>query len=357
MAVLDIRGLAKGFPGDVTALAGIDLSVDAGRCTVLLGPSGCGKTTLLRCIAGLEAPDAGTIRCDGRDLRSVEPQDRPVGLVFQDFALYPHKRVRDNIGLALRVRGMPKPAIAERIRETAALLRIDDLLDRFPRELSGGQKQRVGIGRAIARRPRVLLMDEPLSNLDAKLRHELRDELAQLRSELVDTAIVYVTHDQSEATSLGDDLVLLDRGKAVQTGTGRQLYADPVNRFVAEFIGSPPLSLLPVGERTLGLRPEAVRLAPSGADVSLGHATLMSIAHNGHEVIARYRTSYGDVRARLPGDQAPPSRTPIGFASHQALWFGPDGTRCEPSTDPVAALLLRSPADRLDAPTPTFPRR
>lgn len=336
---VEVTGLSKRYPEDVTALAGIDLTVAAGECVVLLGPSGCGKTTLLRCLAGLEEPSDGVIRLEGRDMRGVEPRQRPVGLVFQDFALYPHKRVAENITLGLRTRGWDKQSARERLLEVARLLRIEDLLERFPAQLSGGQKQRVGIGRALARRPRVLLMDEPLSNLDTKLRHDLRRELELLRRELRDTAIVYVTHDQAEAMSLGDRLVILEAGTLVQSGTGRELYQQPVNRFVGEFLGDPPLSVLSLPNGLfLGLRPEVVNL-DSQEGASLGEATLLSVAEYGHETLARYETHYGEVVARLPASRAPQPCSLIGFSAQDALFFDSSGRRVPAGEEHALELL------------------
>src|SRR5215472_2244798 len=216
MAPVTISGLHKRF-GAVHAVRGIDLAIPDGEFTVLVGPSGCGKSTLLRAIAGLEEISAGTIEIDGEVVNAMRPRDRDVAMVFQDYALYPHMTARSNISLSLRARGMPKPEIATRVRRVAAMLGIAALLDRYPRQLSGGQRQRVAIGRAIVRNPRVFLFDEPLSNLDAQLRDEMRGEIKRLHQE-ISTTMIYVTHDQIEAMTLADRIVLMRDGVIEQQG-------------------------------------------------------------------------------------------------------------------------------------------
>lgn len=340
-SAVSISGLTKSFGHSAPVLRGIDLEVQPGECVVFLGPSGCGKTTLLRCIAGLEDPTEGRILFNGTDLTKDQPQHRPVGLVFQDFALYPHKRVRDNIGLGLRVGGLPKEEAQQRVTEVARLLQIDHLLDRFPRELSGGQKQRVGIGRALAKEPKVLLMDEPLSNLDAKLRYEMRNEIESLRDRLTETAIIYVTHDQSEAMSLADRIIVMNKGVIAQEGSGRDIYLSPADRFVADFIGSPPISFLTLSDdQVLGLRPEAVHLGHPVGTEKLGAGHLIGSEHFGHEILARYRTAYGELTVRLSADiEHIPDETPISYTPHLALWFDQLGNRAISLQD---ALVLRS---------------
>ena len=239
---LEIDGLDKQF-GQFHALRGITLSIEDGEFVVLVGPSGCGKSTLLRTIAGLQNADAGRLRIDGADVTAAAPKDRHLAMVFQSYALYPHMTVAQNIGFGMRIAGKRKPDIRHRVAETAKTLRIDHLLDRKPRQLSGGQRQRVAIGRAIVRDPRIFLFDEPLSNLDAALRVEMRVELARLHTQL-GTTMIYVTHDQVEAMTLADRIVVMNNGRIEQVGTPLDLFNQPKNRFVAGFLGQPQVNFL-----------------------------------------------------------------------------------------------------------------
>ncbi len=242
MAALQLRGLRKVF-GQLEVVHGIDLDVADGEFVVLVGPSGCGKSTILRMIAGLEEASSGEIRIDGALVNEREPKDRDVAMVFQDYALYPHLNVYRNIAIALEYRGFRKVDIRQKVETVARLLEIDGLLDRLPRQLSGGQRQRVAMGRAIVRNPQLFLFDEPLSNLDAKLRVQMRTEIRRLR-ERVATTSIYVTHDQVEAMTLADRIVVLDRGRIQQIGTPDEVYEEPATTFVAGFIGAPPMNLL-----------------------------------------------------------------------------------------------------------------
>jgi multiple sugar transport system ATP-binding protein len=243
MAEIVLADVSKAFAGGVNAVNGVSLTISSGEFMVLVGPSGCGKTTLLRLIAGLETATGGSISLAGRDITRVEPRGRDVAMVFQNYALYPHMSVRDNLSYGLRVRGTPKVEIDGRVQDVAGLLGLRDLLDRRPAALSGGQRQRVAMGRAIARRPAVYLMDEPLSNLDAKLRVRVRADLARLHEQLGVTT-VYVTHDQVEAMQLGDRSAVMRDGRIQQVGRPQTLYRDPANLFVASFIGSPAMNLV-----------------------------------------------------------------------------------------------------------------
>jgi ABC-type sugar transport system ATPase subunit len=249
--------------GTVEAVRSLSLEVADGELMVLVGPSGSGKTTALRMLAGLEAVDGGQIEIDGRAVQGVPPRERDVAMVFQDYALYPQMSVRDNMAFGLRRRKLDRAEIVQRVTETCRTLGLDELLDRRPRELSGGQQQRVALGRALVRRPRVLLMDEPLSNLDAQLRVQARAEIRRLQHE-VGTTTVYVTHDQVEALTLGDRIAVMNAGALEQVGTPEQLYDEPANVFVGGFIGSPPMSFLPWDGGLLGVRPEHVRLWSEG---------------------------------------------------------------------------------------------
>jgi multiple sugar transport system ATP-binding protein len=241
VASLEIRNISKHF-GKVVALSRINFHVKDGEFCVLLGPSGCGKSTLLEIIAGLTQEDEGTVFIDGRSVTNLTPRERDVAMVFQNYALYPHMTVAQNLGFGLRMRGVPREIIGKRVMETARLLGISELLDRRPKELSGGQKQRVAMGRAMVRRPNIFLLDEPLSNLDARLRVNVRLELKKLHKQ-VKTTILYVTHDQVEAMTLGDKVVVMQEGKVHQIDRPEVIYNKPADTFVATFIGSPIINL------------------------------------------------------------------------------------------------------------------
>ena len=243
MARLRLQGIEKSY-GRVHAVRGVDLDIAEGEFAVLVGPSGCGKSTLLRCIAGLEEVDAGTITIGDETVNDVRPRDRNLAMVFQNYALYPYMNVRENIAFGLKARRVPKAEIEVRVRRAADMLGIETLLDRLPRQLSGGQRQRVAIGRAIVRDARLFLFDEPLSNLDAQLRDEMRTEIKRLHQELGKT-MVYVTHDQIEAMTLADRIVLLREGAIEQEGAPLDLFERPVSKFVARFLGSPPINFIP----------------------------------------------------------------------------------------------------------------
>ena len=275
MASVRLEGVQKTYPNGHVAAKGLDLDVADGEFMVLVGPSGCGKSTALRMVAGLETPTGGRILIGDRDVTAVPPQDRDIAMVFQTYALYPHMTVRENLAFGLRMRGASREVIDQRVTEAARALALDAVLDRKPAQLSGGQRQRVALGRAIVREPKVFLFDEPLSNLDAKLRVETRAELARLHRRLGAT-IVYVTHDQEEAMTLGSRVAVMRDGLLQQVAPPMEMYRRPANRFVAEFVGSPAMNFLPgsivsqtpgaVNHRnTLGIRPHDVTLVPRGA--------------------------------------------------------------------------------------------
>ncbi len=286
MARLSLQGIHKRY-GEQDVIRGIDLEVEDGEFLVFVGPSGCGKSTTLRMIAGLEAISQGTLLIDDQRANELPPAERGAAMVFQSYALYPHMSVAENMGFALKMAGVPKAEREAQVRKTAETLKLTALLDRRPAQLSGGQRQRVAIGRAIVRKPKVFLFDEPLSNLDAALRLEMRIELARLHRQLGAT-MVYVTHDQTEAMTLGDRIAVFHQGRIEQLGTPRDLYEDPATEFVAGFIGSPSINLvdrpasgaspahqalwsswaaaLPAAQR-LGIRPEHLQLAPAGQGV------------------------------------------------------------------------------------------
>ncbi|MBF6518711.1 ABC transporter ATP-binding protein [Nocardia farcinica] len=266
MARLRIEAVSKRF-GAATAVREVDLDIADGEFMVLLGPSGCGKSTLLRMVAGLEEPSAGRILLDDKDITQVAPQQRDLAMVFQSYALYPHLTVAKNIGFPLRARRTPRSRIAARVAEVAGALGLAELLDRKPANLSGGQRQRVALARAMVRDPGAFLMDEPLSNLDAKLRSATRAELIALHRELGAT-FLYVTHDQVEAMTMADRIALLDEGRVEQVGTPAELYDRPRSAFVAGFLGSPPMNLFPA---TVDVRAERLHLSAEGVDLALPH--------------------------------------------------------------------------------------
>jgi sn-glycerol 3-phosphate transport system ATP-binding protein len=277
MASVTISEIRKIYPGNVEAVKGVSIDVPDGSFTVLVGPSGCGKSTLLRMVAGLETISKGTCKIGDRVVNEVEPADRDIAMVFQNYALYPHMNVYDNMAYGLRNRGTPKDEIDRRVREAAGILAIEGFLERRPRQLSGGQRQRVAMGRAIVRKPQVFLFDEPLSNLDAKLRVQMRVEIKKLQRTLGVTSL-YVTHDQVEAMTLSDQLVVMNAGRIEQIGTPVEVYRTPATTFVAAFIGSPPMNMLrgvvadggiQVGQSLLPA-PRFAEALPAGRPVILG---------------------------------------------------------------------------------------
>ena len=309
MARVKLEGIRKMYQDSVVAVHGVDLDVTDGEFVVLVGPSGCGKSTTLRMIAGFESITAGKLYIGDRIVNDVPPKNRDIAMVFQSYALYPHMTVRENLAFALKLRGSSKSEIEKRVQDAASILGINDFLDRTPRQLSGGQRQRVALGRAIVRQPQVFLFDEPLSNLDAQLRVQMRREIARLHQEL-DATMIYVTHDQVEAMTLGDRIVVMNKGHVQQIDTPMNLYDHPRNRFVAGFIGSPAMNFvdgrvaagdslqfvaagdaftfaippslaervdgLETRELTLGIRPEDVSVAlDSGPTIFAGESTIV----------------------------------------------------------------------------------
>lgn len=346
MGAVRLSGVRKLY-GASEVIKGIDLTVGAGELVVFVGPSGCGKSTLLRMIAGLEDIDYGTVEIAGRDVTEAAPAQRGVAMVFQNYALYPHMTAYDNLAYGLRRAGMDRAAVDRRVQDTAALLQITELLSRKPKAMSGGQRQRVAIGRAIVRKPEVFLFDEPLSNLDAALRVEMRSQIARLHHELAAT-MIFVTHDQVEAMTLADRIVVLNGGRVEQIGTPREVYHSPANLFVAGFIGSPSMNLLPatlgpdgvtlasgpklggrvgpVQQVTLGVRPDRVKLARP-EDVHLSGEVRL-IEHLGDETILHLRLADNrTLTMKMPGDVA----LNIGDRAHArieidgACLFGSDG--------------------------------
>jgi sn-glycerol 3-phosphate transport system ATP-binding protein len=321
MANVALRNVRKTYAGGFEAIKGIDFEVGDGQFCVLVGPSGCGKSTLLRMVAGLETITSGEIDIGGRIVNKIEPADRDIAMVFQNYALYPHMSVYNNMAYGLRNRGMAKPEIENRVQEAARILELGTMLDRKPRQLSGGQRQRVAMGRAIVRQPKVFLFDEPLSNLDAKLRIAMRVEIRKLQRRLSTTS-VYVTHDQLEAMTLADILVVMNGGQVEQIGNPLDIYEKPATTFVAAFIGAPPMNLIPLRDSgirldgaddagILGIRPEDFHLS-NGAPPDGGIAvelTVEAIEKVGAETyVYGVRNHEGD----MPAVSAKPGELPPG---------------------------------------------
>ncbi len=338
MAELTLTGVCKSF-GTVDVIRDIDLQIEDGEFVVFVGPSGCGKSTLLRCIAGLEDISAGTLEIGGTRMNDVPAAKRGVAMVFQSYALYPHLRVRENMGFGLKVRKVAKPEIERRVDEAAQTLKLESLLDRFPRELSGGQRQRVAIGRAIVGNPEVFMFDEPLSNLDAELRVHMRAEISGLHKRLGNT-MIYVTHDQIEAMTLADKIVVLRDGRVEQVGTPRELYYSPANAFVAQFIGSPKMNMFDVDGLPadilntarpspdavrVGLRPEDIRVLSAG-DGPITARVLTNEYTGAGSLLHLDLDSLGPCLALYSGGDAPEAGTTvsIGFEEGSLYWFDQD---------------------------------
>jgi len=355
---LELKDVRKSF-GTTEVLKGIDLTVEDGEFVAFVGPSGCGKSTLLRLICGLDEITAGQMAIDREIVNDVPPAKRGIAMVFQSYALYPHMSVAQNMGYALRLAGTPKAEIEQRVLAAAKVLRIADYLERKPRQLSGGQRQRVAIGRAIVREPRIFLFDEPLSNLDAALRVEMRIEIARMKERL-GTTMIYVTHDQIEAMTLADKIVVLNAGRVEQVGSPLELYNAPVNRFVAGFIGSPKMNFLTLGARhgdsyalpggeialraglegatTIGVRPEHLEIVEAGRSGTLG-GTLTMTEHLGSDTYAYVALPGTEdlLVVRLSGERALKTNQKVGVALDPGMAhvFAADGTMLA-SARPVA---------------------
>ena len=351
MAALELCNVRKSYPGSTSeTLKDIDLKIDDGEFLILVGPSGCGKSTLMNCIAGLEEITGGEIRVDGADISAASPKDRDIAMVFQSYALYPTMTVQENIAFGLKMRKVPAAKIEEEVSRVAKLLQIEHLLGRKPSQLSGGQQQRVAMGRALARRPKIYLFDEPLSNLDAKLRVEMRTEI-KLMHQRLKTTTVYVTHDQIEAMTLGDKVAVMKDGIVQQFGTPKEIYNNPANLFVASFIGSPPMNFIPLRlsrdaagwhallesgqdrcelpldlvngqslegrEVILGIRPEQISVGTEAGQPSL-RAEVQVIEPTGPDTMIFVSLNQTKVCCRLAPDAAPNPGTSL------TLQFEPD---------------------------------
>lgn len=344
MASVQLHQVQKSYDGKNPVIHGIDLDIRHGEFVVFVGPSGCGKSTLLRMIAGLETISAGDILIDGQRVNDMPPRSRDIAMVFQDYALYPHKSLYDNMAFGLRLRKTPEDEIKRRVMDAARLLRIDHMLDRKPAALSGGQRQRVAIGRAIVRQPKVFLFDEPLSNLDAQLRNEMRSEIKKLHQRLGAT-IIYVTHDQVEAMTLADRIAVLSAGHKMQYATPQEIYNQPAAQFVAGFTGSPPMNLVPcaidagaadlggirvplpdaliqraaaASSHTFGIRPENISISARGLPGEVVVPSSVVISEPlGAETLVTFRVGQSELVARC----APGFKTPAG--ADQTLYLDP----------------------------------
>jgi multiple sugar transport system ATP-binding protein len=348
MASVDLKQISKSYDGKTTVIHGIDLQIKHGEFVVFVGPSGCGKSTLLRMIAGLESISGGDVLIDGKRVNDEPPRNRDIAMVFQDYALYPHKSLYDNMAFGLRLRKTPEDEIKKRVMDAAKLLRIDHMLDRKPAALSGGQRQRVAIGRAIVRQPKVFLFDEPLSNLDAQLRGEMRTEIKKLHQRLGAT-IIYVTHDQVEAMTLADRIAVLQAGHKMQYASPFDIYNMPAALFVAGFTGSPAMNLVPctvannqvdlggsrlavpaalartingVGQLTFGIRPENISLAPMEGSVQ-APATVVLTEPLGAETLVTFKVGNCELVARCAASfhQTPGTALPVYLAQEHMHFF------------------------------------
>jgi sn-glycerol 3-phosphate transport system ATP-binding protein len=336
MAAVSFRDVRKSYTADLQVIHGVSMDIADGEFIVILGPSGCGKSTLLRMVAGLETITAGEIAIGGRVVNRLEPKDRDIAMVFQNYALYPHMSVYDNMAYGLRIRGLSREEIAVRVKKAADILELSTFLDRKPRALSGGQRQRVAMGRAIVREPQVFLFDEPLSNLDAKLRVQMRAELQALHRRLGTTSL-FVTHDQVEAMTLAQRMIVMNGGRAEQIGAPLEIYARPATTFVAGFLGAPPMNLVPAKREgrdlLLGVRPEQLEpCAPGDA--------MMTVDVDLIEPLGSDTLVYGHLGANGTGARiavrlhqsmtARPGQLAVRYDPAQAHWFDPaSGKRIE----------------------------
>jgi len=326
MAGVVLQNVCKSYDSGVLAVDHVSLSIHEGEFLVLVGPSGCGKSTTLRMIAGLEEISSGTIMIGDRVVNHLPPKDRDIAMVFQNYALYPHMTVFENMAFGLRLRHVAKREIEQRVQEASEILGLQEYLKRLPKQLSGGQRQRVAVGRAIVRKPKVFLFDEPLSNLDAKMRVEMRSEITRLHRRLKAT-MIYVTHDQVEAMTMSDRIVVMNNGVVQQVDQPMAVYRSPANRFVAGFIGTPPMNMLQREGRTLGFRPEVMQLCAAGdraatfagcVDViePMGAETYLQVVNAAHERVI----------ARVAPDRSVRVGETVAFKvdASQMCWFDPE---------------------------------
>ena len=336
MAKVELKGMGKVYEGNVRAVTNANITINDREFVVFVGPSGCGKTTTLRMIAGLEDITEGELYIDGKLDNDVPPKDRDIAMVFQNYALYPHMTVYDNMAFGLKIRKLPKDEIDARVKEAARILDIEKLLDRKPKQLSGGQRQRVAVGRAIVRKPKVFLFDEPLSNLDAKLRVQMRAELIELHDRLQAT-MIYVTHDQVEAMTMGDKIVVMKDGLVQQIGSPLYLYNNPINKFVAGFIGSPPMNFM------------TVNVVEDGGQVFIDEGSFRLALDEKHTSLLKSyvgKSVYFGIR---------PEDLPVADAAHRGQKFEAKVTVVEPlgaeihlqATTPTQIMVARIPPHHL----------
>ena len=333
MSSIHLKSVEKWF-GDVQVIKGVDLEIKEGEFIIFVGPSGCGKSTLLRMIAGLEETSRGQIMIGDRDATAEPPSKRGLAMVFQSYALYPHMSVRDNVGFPLKAAGLTAEEIKTKVDEAARVLKLDSYMDRRPKDLSGGQRQRVAIGRSIVRDPTAFLFDEPLSNLDAALRVEMRYEIAKLHQTLKST-MIYVTHDQVEAMTLADRIVVLEAGKVAQIGTPRELYENPANLFVAQFIGSPRMNVMPLSSVTLdsvshathvGIRPEHITMSAATSGHVQGRVDVLEYLGADTYVVVDCDNA-GQITVRVQGEASvsPGDAVGLSFKTSKLRYFNENG--------------------------------
>ena len=328
MSNITISKLCKTFQPDTRVLENLDLEIKDGSFTVLLGPSGCGKSTLLRLIAGLDKPTSGSIFLDGRDITYEEPSKRGLAMVFQNYALYPHMTVFQNVEYGLRITGVPKDEREARVMEALETVNLVDQIKKRPSQMSGGQRQRVALARAIVKKPKIFLMDEPLSNLDAKLRGQMRENISELYRKM-GTTFLYVTHDQVEAMSMGTDIVLMNGGKVIQEGSPKEMYTNPNHSFVAEFIGSPPCNVFETPFGKAAIRCEDIQIGQS-ADGLCMEVQVLGIEQLGRESIYSLSTELGKLQMKTlcSWDESVENLT-VTLPYEKILCFDENGKRME----------------------------
>ena len=339
MAEVVFDHVTRIYPGnDKPSVDDLNMDIKDGEFLVLVGPSGCGKSTTLRMLAGLEEVNKGRILIGGKDVTTMQPKDRDIAMVFQNYALYPHMTVADNMGFALKIAGTPKEEIRKRVEKAAEILDLTEYLDRKPKALSGGQRQRVAMGRAIVREPKVFLMDEPLSNLDAKLRQQMRVELIELHKRL-GTTFIYVTHDQVEAMSMGDNIILMDKGIIMQRSTPKEMYHNPQNVYTAQFIGTPPMNIVSnmVKGIQVGFRPEKTSLIDPGDAVLSIQGRIITKEQLGAEMNYSIETAFGKVMVKTE-DDIEGQECRLYIREKNVFAFGEDGNRI-PVTEEIKKAL------------------
>ena len=338
MASLSLKNVTKKYPNGFVAVKDFNLEIADKEFIIFVGPSGCGKSTTLRMIAGLEDISSGELYIDGKLVNDVEPKDRDIAMVFQNYALYPHMSVYDNMAFGLKLRKTPKDEIDKKVHDAAKILDLEHLLDRKPKALSGGQRQRVAMGRAIVRSPKVFLMDEPLSNLDAKLRQQMRVELIELHKRL-GTTFIYVTHDQVEAMSMGDNIILMDKGIIMQRSTPKEMYHNPQNVYTAQFIGTPPMNIVSnmVKGIQVGFRPEKTSLIDPGDAVLSIQGRIITKEQLGAEMNYSIETAFGKVMVKTE-DDIEGQECRLYIREKNVFAFGEDGNRI-PVTEEIKKAL------------------